>query len=102
MKTANKLTPYTPTHPGEVIKDEIEYRGISQKDLSEKISISYTMLNEVLNGKRPVTANFAILIEAALGIEADILVNMQARYNIQVARKDENILSKARKVAAIL
>ena len=31
MKTANKQVPYTPTHPGEAIKDEIEYKGISQK-----------------------------------------------------------------------
>jgi plasmid maintenance system antidote protein VapI len=36
MKTmeANKMEPFEPTHPGEVIKDEIEYRGISQRALA--------------------------------------------------------------------
>ena len=43
--------PYTPTHPGEILKEEIEYRGISQKKLAEQIGISYTMLNEILNAK---------------------------------------------------
>ena len=31
--------PYTPTHPGEILKEEIEYRGISQKKLAEQIGI---------------------------------------------------------------
>ena len=84
MKTANKLTSYTPTHPGEVIKDEIEYRGISQKQLSEQIGVPYTMLNEILNGKRPVTPTIAILLEAALGIDAEIFVNMQTRYKVSI------------------
>ena len=44
-----------PTHPGDVLKEELESRGISQKYYSELIGVSYTMLNEILNGKRPVT-----------------------------------------------
>ena len=52
--------PYTPTHPGEILKEEIEYRGISQKKLAEQIGISYTMLNEILNAKRPVTETMAL------------------------------------------
>ena len=46
-----------PTHPGDVLKEELESRGISQKYYSELIGVSYTMLNEILNGKRPVTIN---------------------------------------------
>ena len=98
MITANKLIPFVPTHPGEIIKDEIEYRGISQKQLSKQIDVPYTMLNEILNGKRPVTASFAILIEAAIGIEADLFVNMQARYNMQVARIDKKLQIRVKKV----
>ena len=80
--------PYLPTHPGEVLKEEIEYRGISQKKLSEQTGITYSMLNEILNGKRPVTETLALCFEAALGIEAEMLVNMQSRYNLQMARGD--------------
>ena len=97
--------PYTPTHPGEVLKEEIEYRGISQKKLSQQMGVSYSMLNEILNAKRPVTETLALCFEAALDLEAEMLINMQMRYNMQAARKDSNLkarLSEIRKYAAIL
>ena len=65
---ANNLTPSRPIHPGEMIKDEIEYRGISQKALAAEIGLPTSVLNEVLNGKRAVTTEYALLLEAALGI----------------------------------
>ncbi len=96
MKTAvvKKSNPYYPIHPGEIIKDEIEYRGISQRKLAMQMDISYTMLNEILNGKRPVNTEFALLIEAALGLDAEMLINMQTRYNLQVARKDAKNIAR--------
>lgn len=102
---ANNLNPAYPTHPGDVLKEEIEYRGISQKGLSAQMNVSYTMLNEILNAKRPVTETIALMFEAALGIEAEMLVNMQTRYNMQVARKDSALMARLqqiRKVAAVL
>lgn len=103
--TSNKYTPYFPIHPGEIIKDEIEYRGISQRRIAFQMGISYTLLNEVLNCKRQVNTELAMLIEAALNLDADTLVRMQARFNIQVARKDKTFserLSKTRQNAALL
>ena len=83
---------YIPIHPGEIVKEELEYRGISQKHFAEVIDVSYTMLNDILNGKRPISTDFALMIEAATGISAELLVRMQLRYNLQVARsKTENI-----------
>lgn len=104
-KTANKYTPYFPIHPGEILKDEIEYRGISQRRLALQMGISYTLLNEVLNGKRQVNTELAMLVEAALGLDADTLVRMQARYNMQVARQDKTFaqrLAKIHQLAAML
>ncbi len=51
--SANRLTPTYPTHPGEILKDEIEYRGISQRKL------------------------------AALNVDADPLMRLQLKYNMQ-------------------
>ena len=91
-KAANKMSPYDFTHPGDVVKEELEYREISQKHFAEIIGVSYTMLNDILNGKRPISTDFALTLEAATGISAELLVNMQTRYNLQVARsKEENI-----------
>lgn len=49
---ANNIEPFVPTHLGEVLKDEIEYRGISQRKLAAKMGVPYSQLNEVLNAKR--------------------------------------------------
>lgn len=102
---ANKITPLHPTHPGEILKDEIEYRGISQRKLAAQIGISHTMLNEILNTKRPVNTEFALLIEAALGLDPETLMNMQMRYNMQMARADKTLAERfkqIRKLSAIL
>jgi addiction module HigA family antidote len=100
-----KDSPFTPTHPGAVLKDEIEYSGISQRKLAAQMSISHTMLNEILNAKRPVNTEFALLIEAALGLDPETLVNMQTRYNLQMARADKTLAQRfeqIRKLSAIL
>ena len=90
----NELTAYSPTHPGAVIKEELEYRQISQKKFAELVSMPYSMLNEILKGKRPVSAEFAMSVEAALGISADLLGRMQTRYNFTLARKDQKTLAR--------
>ena len=102
---ANNLTPSEPIHPGEILKDEIEYRGISQRKLAAQMGISPTLLNEILNGKRAVSAECALLFEAALGIDAEPLIKLQVDYNIQVAKSDKSFLERLaniRKIAAVL
>jgi addiction module HigA family antidote len=102
---ANNLESSFLIHPGEMIKDEIESRGITQKQLSEMTGISASVLNEVLNGKRSVTTNYALLFEAALGIDADIWIGLQADYDKQKARRDKSFLKRleeVRKYAALL
>ncbi len=101
MMMANELTPAFPTHPGEVLKDEIEYRGISQRQLAEETGIAYSALNEILNARRPLTEKTALLFEAALGVNAEPLLKMQMRYNIQSTRKDTSFMSKLAKVRRI-
>ena len=102
---ANNLTPFEPTHPGEILKDEIEYRGLSQRKLAAQMGISPTLLNEILNGKRAVSTQYALLFEAALGIDAGPLVKLQADYDMQVARSDKSFLERlanVRKLAGML
>jgi len=102
---ANNLMPYEPTHPGEVLKDEIEYRGISQRKLAAQMGVAYSVLNEILNAKRPVTTEYALLFEAALGINANIFIGMQADYNMQTIKQNKSWmerLANVRKVAAVL
>lgn len=102
---ANNLIPSRPVHPGELIKDEIEYRGISQKDFAAEIGMPPSVLNAVLNGKRAVTTEYALLFEAALGVDANIWLRMQTAYNMQVAKSDPSFMARInriRKVAAFI
>ena len=104
-KTANNMTSSMLIHPGEMIKDEIIARGITQKELAQQMGVSYTVFNEILNGKRPVTTEYALLLEAALGTNASIWIGLQADYNLQKAKQDKTFLKrlkKIRKIAAVL
>ena len=89
---------YTPTHPGEVLKDEIEYRGISQRQLAERMGISYKALNDLLNGRRSVTAATAMMFEAALDVPADSLMRLQVKYNMQQASRDSKFMDRLRQI----
>ena len=102
---ANNLIPFEPTHPGEVLKDEIEFRGISQKKLAKEMGVSYTVLNEILNAKRSLNTKYAMLLESALDLDAEPLLKMQTSYNLQMAKKDNRFMeriNKVRKIAALL
>ena len=85
---ANMIYGFTPTHPGEVLKDEIEERGIQQKVLAESMGISYKVLNDILNERRPV---------------ATTLLQLQMKYNYQKAKNNPTLAERVasiRKMAA--
>ena len=111
METARKiyapheLQPSEPIHPGEMLKDELEARGISQRKFAQTIGVSYSVLNEVVNGKRPITTEYALKIEAATGIDADFGGGCNPTMICKTARRDSklsSILENIRKVAAVL
>lgn len=96
---------YEPTHPGEVIKDEVEYRSISQRKLAEQLGVPYKALNDLLNGRRTLTVTTAMMIEAALDIPADSLMRLQLKYNMHRAAADSSFmerLSRIRRMASML
>lgn len=104
---ANNLQPKHATHPGDVLKEEIECRGLSQRTLAKEIGVNYSVLNEILNCKRPLTAEYAMLLAEALQLNAEPLLNMQTRYDmVCVSQKPTFIerlarLTEFRRVAAV-
>lgn len=90
--TTKNIIPFEATHPGIVILDEINARNISQKELAHELGVLPTFLNEILKGKRAITADFAILLEKSLGISADYWMKFQSQYDIDKARlKEKNV-----------
>lgn len=101
MEKKKELKKGLPTHPGEVLKEELENRMISQKAFSEMLDISYVLLKEMLHGNRPVTCDIALLMEAAFGIKAEVLINMQGRYNLASARMEVDLAKRMRGVRKV-
>ncbi len=77
-----KLIPAFATHPGELIKDELEARKLSQKELCEASGISRSVLSELIHGKRSMSKNVAKALEQVLNIPAIFWLNLQNQYDI--------------------
>ncbi|HLR31553.1 MAG TPA: HigA family addiction module antitoxin [Fodinibius sp.] len=82
--TTKKLQPI---HPGEVLREEfIEPMGMSQREFAEKIGVTHTRLNQIVNEKRSVTADTALRLAKALATTPEFWMNLQARYDLDQAR----------------
>ncbi len=95
---AIKATPFSsdlPVPPGSVLKDEIDFRGITQKELANRMGRPQQAISEIVNGKKAVTAETALELERVLGIKAHIWVNLEAGYRLTLARNEENAKLKA-------
>ena len=92
---------FYPTHPGEVLKDELEARGISQRKFADSTGMGYSVLNEILNGRRSLSTTSALMFEAALGIPAESLMKLQLKYNMQTARTDKTLADKLKEIAQV-
>ena len=102
--SANDAIPFIAPHPGEIIKEELEFRGISQRRFAKEIGVSYSQFNEILNAKRPLNAEIALLIEAVLGINAAPLLKIQMDYNLLQTKNNPSFvhrLSSLRRVAVL-
>jgi HTH-type transcriptional regulator/antitoxin HigA len=92
---ANELLPAKATHPGILIKDEIECIGITQKELALKLGIAPNIVNELIKGKRNITAALAIKLEEILKIDAQYWMQLQAQYEIQTIKiRQKNEINK--------
>ena len=67
---------------------------VFHKKMADEIGISYKILNDILNCRRPVTINTALLVEVALGILAHILTGLQMDYNMQIAKNDKCFMER--------
>lgn len=75
-------------HPGYILKEEIEARGITKKDFAELLNILPTHLSEIFAGKRPIGVKLARRLEIALEISAGFWLRMQSEYDLKLAEKD--------------
>ena len=80
-------TPKNPFHPGEILLEEfLEPAGISQAAFAEKIGWTRARLNELIRGKRGVTADAALDLAEVLGTTPNLWMNLQSTWDLDQAR----------------
>lgn len=87
---AHTQTDPRPTHPGEVLlKEYLEPRGLTQRDLAEAIHVPYQRVNELVRGKRGVTPSTALRLGRFLGTSAKRWMDLQARWDLDQTEQAE-------------
>ena len=74
-----------PIHPGEVLQEELEVRGVSQRRLAASLGRPPQAINEIVRGRKAITAETAIGLERILGISARTWMNLQSEYELVLA-----------------
>jgi addiction module HigA family antidote len=92
-----------PIHPGEILLEEfLKPMGISQYKLAKDINVHPRRINEIVHGKRSISADTALRLSRYFGLSERFWLNLQARYDLEVEKdKLEGRLDNEVKVLAI-
>ena len=78
-----------PIHPGEILLEEfLQPAGISQYRLAKGISVPPRRINEIVHGKRAITADTALRLSKYFGVSESFWMGLQADYDLEEARKE--------------
>jgi addiction module HigA family antidote len=79
-----------PTHPGEILREEFLIpMELTQRQLADGIHVSYQRVNELINGKRGITASTALRLSKFFGTTPGFWLNLQLRWDLYFAREKE-------------
>ncbi len=95
MVTKTDAYPDVAIYPGEYLAEEIKARGISQKELARRMGRPLNAINEIINGKKAITAETALQLEEAMPeIPARFWLNLETDFQLTKA-----LVNKRNKVA---
>ena len=78
-----------PIPPGDVLEEELEARGMTQKELAARLGRPPQAVNEIIKGKKAITPETAIGLEKVLGIDAQFWTGLESDYRMVLARNRE-------------
>lgn len=85
MKPVNAMPP---THPGEILADELDARGMSAAELAAETGMPAETVGLILRGRRPVHADAAFRLSRFLGTTPDLWLNLQSAFDARTARTE--------------
>ena len=80
--------PRPPIHPGEHLRFDLEAAGISPAHLAKEIGVPRNRVSMIIRGERSITADTALRLARWMGITPEYWLNLQAMYDLRVARRD--------------
>lgn len=90
-----------PIHPGEILLEEfLDPLGISQYKLAKDISVPPRRINEIVQGKRAISADTALRLSRYFGLSERFWLNLQSRYDLEV-EKDKLDVRLAKEVRVL-
>ncbi len=90
-----------PTHPGEMLlKEFLEPSGTTQLELARHLGWTYARLNEIINGRRGITADSALALGDALGTGPEFWLNLQRDWNLWHSMRIHKRIPKLKKVVS--
>lgn len=98
------MADFAPTHPGEILAEEFLIpMGITAYRLSMVTGVPQTRLSEIIHGRRGISADTGLRLSRALGLTDMFWINLQARYDADVARAEKgDELDRIQPLAALL
>jgi antitoxin HigA-1 len=74
-----------PIHPGEMLRDELQERGLSMNQLARELRVPMNRISGIVNGRRAITADTALRLARFFGTSAQMWMGLQADYELEVA-----------------
>lgn len=75
-----------PIHPGEILMEEfLEPMGVTQNRLAVSVGVPPRRINEIVHGKRAITADTALRLGRFFSMSAQFWLNLQSRYDLELA-----------------
>jgi addiction module HigA family antidote len=79
--------PRTPIHPGEILGDELKEIGLTAAELARKLGVPANRISQIIVGKRAVSADTALRLARYFGTSADLWMNLQKSFDLDLARQ---------------
>ncbi len=96
-----RMRKMAPVHPGEILFEEfLKPLGISQYKLAKDISVPPRRINEIVHGKRSITADTALRLARYFGLSERFWLNLQSRYDLEV-EKDKLDMRREKEVRVL-
>src|SRR5690349_3757382 len=86
--TKSEKRPIHPIHPGSILADELAELSLTPAQLARDLHVPANRLYQLIAGKRAMTADTALRLEQWLGVEAAFWMNLQKRYELDLAAEE--------------